>query len=245
MGRPVIVAPDVIWALGGSRAVDKLLADAPGSYDCPICGQPGHLGGDGATVMVAVIYHSGAGRRTACLAHADCCGSSVLMVDRRPTVGLGGGKVPAVSWVRPPGAHPAAVLACLPMVRAVWLTPVGDTVDRLTAGLLELGFTLMTYPRAPLPAVAALVARYADGVLHIRGYPEEPIFRIDVDVTQPWWATATRTGEVGLVVATRVRAPDRDNCAAQLIEAVSAGAVVGARIRLLPPAVDSCPSPGR
>jgi hypothetical protein len=228
----VIVGGDVARVLGGRRAVEAVFAEVTGPYQCPVCGRSGVLRAGCPAVALVVIHDGGRGQRIVCLAHPGCTGSAVVIIDG-PAVAYPLQALPTVAWTRSEGADPPVVLACTPMTRAVHVTSTGDTLDRLTSGLLGAGFVLMVHPQAALPRAQGLTARCVDKHLSVRDRDGHLLLHVTVDIEHPWWGAAARAGEVGVVVALGVRAddPTRDH-GADLIAAVRSGAVVGARVAL-------------
>jgi len=229
------IAPDVAELLGSEDAILAAYRAAELGYRCTVCGDPGQLTEDESASVVLILHEGGAAATVLRLAHGWCSDSGIRVVDDDPTrVDLDAIR-PGLAWLRPHPDDPRAVLLIAPRAHILRVTAGGETIDRLTAGLLGTGFALLTDLDAALPSLDGLAVRLGPGDrLTVLDHQEVSLWDGGV-VLPPGWADAARTaGRVGVVLASglNLHDPTRDHLA-DLATATGDGAVIGAAGHLL------------
>jgi hypothetical protein len=237
MARPVVVmSNEVIEALGGPSAAHGVLDRRPGPFTCLACRRAGFFGRD-PVVAFTFSFNDGAGPAVAGLMHAGCGESRVIPVPGLPPPAGRSAGLPVLTWLRPHGCQPPAMLLIGPLMVTFMQTPGGDLVDKMLSVRLAEGFTLMTGMDDPVPVLDGLLARRQGEDIAVRwdGKPVGSIFDGSVGAPPPAWERAVRTGVVGVVWAAGLRLdnPERDDLA-DLSAAMGRGTVAGAAATITP-----------
>lgn len=229
------IAPEVAELLGSQDAILNVFDAAELGFRCTACGQPGKLTATDTASVVAYLPDGGQGAAIVRLAHEHCQASEVITTDA-PTGDDPGSVWPAKAWLRPTGDEPRAAVLVGPRLAALRVTEGGETLNRLTAGLLGGGFGLLTDPDAPMPDVDGLAVRLGPGdrVAVVDG-DDCPLWDGPLVLPPGWTDAATTTGRVGVVVASGLNLLDveRDHLA-DLFTAIGNGAAVAGTAQLLP-----------
>ncbi|MEV6932739.1 hypothetical protein AB0M46_50745 [Dactylosporangium sp. NPDC051485] len=228
------IAPEVAELLGSEDAILAAFDAAELGFVCTACGQPGTLTATDRASVVAYLPDHGRGAPVVRYAHEHCQASELLTVDT--PVGDDPGSVwPAQAWLRPDDDDPAAVVLIGPRLAALRVTDGGETIDRITAGLLGVGFELLDGLDGPMPNVEGLAVRLGlgDRVSVVDG-DDCPLWDGPLVLPPGWTEAATTTGRVGVVVASGLNLLDveRDHLA-DLHDATGRGAAVAATAQLL------------
>lgn len=195
------VAPEIVDLLGGTHETRRLL-DGVGDYRCAVCGMPGQPSPTAPAAVLALVNgKDNDATRLVRLAHPDCTASRIFTMDELPLTGEM--ITPAVAWLRPEPAEPAAMLVVAPRIRVQRVTPSGETVDGLIANLLDYGFTLLTDPATPLPDHGELRVEFGPGGwLRVADHHDEGCLFDGHVAEPPGWAKTIRTSRrLGVVVA--------------------------------------------
>jgi hypothetical protein len=234
---PVRISARVAELLGPALVADlttSLTDGRPGAYRCTTCGEPGTATPASPAAVLVLTDPTGRGPAVVRYAHAGCSASRVVATDTYTAAPDAAALLlPARAWLRP-GADPAAVLLVGPRVRPVRTTDGGELQDRLLAGLLGRGFTLLTDPDQTLPAVSGLSALLGPRGRVVVTDPAGDTFydgTLNTPAGSEWNRHARDAGRLGVVVAAGMdlHDPGRDH-EADLHHAIGTGRAVAATI---------------
>jgi hypothetical protein len=207
------IDPDVHDVLRTTDGFDKVVRMAERGYECCVCGTRGTLSDTEMACVLALVHDCGA-EPVVRLAHHSCSGSGILVVDDPMRIDLGA-IWPGNAWLRPQPDTPDAVVLIGPRTPAA--RPAGErVVDRLSATLLGVGFTLLTTPDESLPYVEGLAVRLdPDGYAAVLDHDDITVWEGALVLPPGWAGAACESGRVGVVLAAglNLHEPDRDHLA--------------------------------
>jgi len=170
---------------------------AAAGYECVECGQPGHLGGEPATLVVRVSWSEVADAR---IAHERCSPSRVVQTGQAYLV-PSEMTMTVVAAVIPHFAGYRALVVAEPPVNISTASAAGDRVDLLASALMERGLSMVaTAGQRPAAAPGWEIALPSAAEAVITGRGGDLFYEGEMVQPPPWRQLVTGTGTVELLV---------------------------------------------